>query len=596
MILRVRDTAFPSQTLGLLPNEPVSEEGFERVLLAEREWFASQSGGLRLRWIVPCEGRSDPEWSYFLSSVALHPKNGVEICFWASDAGEFSRKRQLWTLGELGAAMLSLEEMAENLGWGDAVCWKIGKALGDHFYEASARWTALFPIGCFPHPRTGMVLQRCAEGELPVTSHWQQLHVEESVTFKAMPEAVFWSKYGYNSFGPVVYIPASGWFQVMDCLGKMDAREAGNNWMGHLIGMAIGRAVQRIPLAITIAVDGTSFGMAPMDRWKHLYEDALAKDLCGDGAPRGRLALEVVGGNRRYPRYEERKEGGKIGLVIPFRDALELTTATLKSLARLDGADRLEIVLVDNRSEKSNRVAIERVLEEFFQSNQRTVIEDDGPFNFARLNNRGIERLATEKILLCNNDIEVLDDHVLMALEQLVDLPRVAMAGPGVYYPDGRMQSAGIFEGPNGPQASSLIVEEDADAFREVEGLTFAFVMVRRDALVQVGGLDEKICPNGFGDALICHRLRKRGWCHLVDPRLRVVHHESQSRGRRPEEIERWQMVREGMKLGGFQTILENGIQPQTVRKGSSAGGKPALSKRIYRCWKAARRSWTESR
>ncbi len=272
-----------------------------------------------------------------------------------------------------------------------------------------------------------------------------------------------------------------------------------------------------------------------------------------------------------------------LAVIIPFRDQEELTAATFRSLAAQSIAGRVRLVAVDNGSDGEIAGRLRSLAEDLFGRDRITWLSVDEPFNFARLNNRGVAACEESHLLFLNNDVEFTGENDLAHMQGFLEWPEVGMAGGALYYPDGQLQAAGISFGAAGPE---VVRDRDAGAlvFREVDALTFACAMARRQAFEAVGGLDEMICPNGFGDALLGHRMTKAGWRILCDPSIRIRHHESKSRGSRPEEMERAEMVAEGIPLCLYGTEFVREGREMIHRFGRS---RPTLGKRVYRAVRA---------
>ena len=76
-----------------------------------------------------------------------------------------------------------------------------------------------------------------------------------------------------------------------------------------------------------------------------------------------------------------------------------------------------------------------------------------------------------------------------------------------------------------------LLSDWDHKSVREVDWLAGAFLMVRRAAIDQVGGMDEAFFMFNE-DVDWCHRMKDAGWAVAYVPDARVVHHIGASRGR----------------------------------------------------------------
>lgn len=234
--------------------------------------------------------------------------------------------------------------------------------------------------------------------------------------------------------------------------------------------------------------------------------------------------------------------------IVPFKDHVDVT---LNCLASLEGQQHeldVTVALVDNGSEEvGTRNALDRWLSE--ERNHRyAVIDVPGAFNFARLNNEAIRRLggAADLLLFLNNDVELGSPDCLQSLAMhCLAEPNCGFAGIKLLYPDGAeiqhggvriaedLVGAGYFvlHHPRGP-------EDYVNDEHVVFGVTFACAMTRRAVYEQLGGLDEIMLPNAFGDVDLCARALERGFRNYYFGTLVGTHHESKSRGRAAEEMD----------------------------------------------------------
>src|SRR5690606_31680883 len=68
-------------------------------------------------------------------------------------------------------------------------------------------------------------------------------------------------------------------------------------------------------------------------------------------------------------------------------------------------------------------------------------------------------------------------------------------------------------------------------AAKEMDGVTGACMLVRREVFSALGGFDEGYV-NGYEDVDLCMKVRTSGGRILYDPRSVLIHHESVSDGR----------------------------------------------------------------
>ncbi len=162
----------------------------------------------------------------------------------------------------------------------------------------------------------------------------------------------------------------------------------------------------------------------------------------------------------------------------------------------------------------------------------------DGPFNYSRLNNRGVELARGSLVLLLNNDIETRDAGWLSEMVGLVTQPGVGLVGARLWYPNGTMQHGGVILGAGGiaGHAHAGLRHEHgyfarAHLTQNFSAVTAACALVRRELYQQFGGLDEEHLAVAFNDIDFCLRLRDAGWEIVWTPHAELTHHESASRG-----------------------------------------------------------------
>ncbi|HZU98932.1 MAG TPA: glycosyltransferase [Planctomycetota bacterium] len=236
-----------------------------------------------------------------------------------------------------------------------------------------------------------------------------------------------------------------------------------------------------------------------------------------------------------------------LAAIVPFRDRPELTLRCLESLERQEHSLALETVLVDNGSrEPGTRSALEAWLAKP-RRNAYRLVRDEGAFNFARINNRAVREHAREKelVLFLNNDVELVSRDALeaMAAELVVD-DRTAFVGARLMYPRGEVQHGGVrvlecFASTGYYGIGHAVHEREAVRVEHtVLAVTFACAMCRRSTFEDLGGLDEEILPNGFGDVDLCLRAIEAGLGNRYLGTVEAIHDESSTRGVVSEEAE----------------------------------------------------------
>lgn len=236
----------------------------------------------------------------------------------------------------------------------------------------------------------------------------------------------------------------------------------------------------------------------------------------------------------------------RVSLIIPTRDNLALLRSCIDSILGLTTYPRYDLLIVDNQSNQPETLdylamigARERV----------TVLRYDAPFNYSAINNWAARHTKGEVLGLVNDDIEVLSPDWLDEMASQAWRPDVGAVGAMLYFPDGRIQHAGVILGLGGIADHAyaglprgyLGHGWRARVCQNLSAVTAACLLVRRDVFEQVGGLDEKLRV-AFNDIDFCLRVKEAGYLNVWTPFAELYHHQSASRGAEnsPEKLERF--------------------------------------------------------
>jgi N-acetylglucosaminyl-diphospho-decaprenol L-rhamnosyltransferase len=227
-----------------------------------------------------------------------------------------------------------------------------------------------------------------------------------------------------------------------------------------------------------------------------------------------------------------------LSVIIVNWNVRDLLRRCLHSILANLPACQLEIIVVDNGSTDGSP---EMVRTEFPQVHLMANPDNRG---FTAANNQGLAVARGRYVLLLNPDTEVVGD----ALETLVAFadahPDVGVVGPQLLNPDGTVQSSrrrfptlatALLEStwlqPYAPRrllARYYVLDRPDDEVQDVDWVTGAALMARREAVEQVGPLDEGFFM--YSEELDwCRRFRAAGWRVVYLPTARVIHHEGKS-------------------------------------------------------------------
>jgi GT2 family glycosyltransferase len=236
-----------------------------------------------------------------------------------------------------------------------------------------------------------------------------------------------------------------------------------------------------------------------------------------------------------------------VSIIIPTRNAHELTERCISSIRQLTSYPCYEIVLVDNGSDDIQSLAY---IAELAKQEGVRVLRDEQPFNFSALNNSAV-RLARGTVLaLVNNDIEVLGADWLARMVSLALQPGAGAVGAKLLYPDGTIQHGGVIMGLGGlaAHAHKRLPRHARGYFgraalaQNVSAVTAACLVVRKDLYERVGGLNERELAIAYNDIDFCLKLNQLGLRNIWTPFVEMVHDESATRGYEtsPAKLERF--------------------------------------------------------
>lgn len=238
----------------------------------------------------------------------------------------------------------------------------------------------------------------------------------------------------------------------------------------------------------------------------------------------------------------------EVSIIIPAYDGWHMTSACLNALQHAIRGSGLsvEIILADDNSSDDTRLASAMYP-------GLTVVRQESNLGFL-LNSRAAAAQARGTFLVfLNNDTVVLPNWLV----GLVTLARAeagaAIVGARLLYPDGTIQECGSALLADGLAVSIGRGESRfAPLFcldREVDYVSGASMLVRRDVWDQVGGFDTRYIPAYCEDSDLAMAVRALGWRVLCAARSQVLHYEHGSYGAEQASAPKALMVANNAKL-----------------------------------------------
>ena len=253
---------------------------------------------------------------------------------------------------------------------------------------------------------------------------------------------------------------------------------------------------------------------------------------------RNRVDAEVLPirpGCRRV-RYRVPEAAPLVSIIVPTRDAVRLLRGCVDSLLEKTVYPNYEILVIDNRSADPEALSY---LAEIAGRERVRVVRYDRRFNYSAINNFAARLARGDALCLLNNDTEVISPDWLDEMVGHLVQPRVGAVGAKLYYPDGRVQHAGVTVGPGGC-ANHLHLEIEgtepgycgrAGVAHELSAVTGACLLTWKRVYEALDGLNASRLTVAFNDVDYCLRLQEAGYRVIYTPHAELYHHESATRG-----------------------------------------------------------------
>lgn len=237
-----------------------------------------------------------------------------------------------------------------------------------------------------------------------------------------------------------------------------------------------------------------------------------------------------------------------VSILILNYNTCQLTLDCIQSVYQSHTQYAYEIIVVDNASSDGSATAIPAAYPEL------TFIANTDNVGFAKGNNQGMKVAQGRYILLLNSDTIVQSDTLETMVSFMDAYPRAGASGCKIVLPDGSLDKACKrgFPTPaasfyyafgfskwfpdnprfNGYQLGYL----NPDESYPIDSLVGAFMLVRREVIEQIGGLDEAFFMYGE-DIDWCYRIKEAGWEIHYRGNTQIIHYKGASSRRKPFKI-----------------------------------------------------------
>lgn len=231
----------------------------------------------------------------------------------------------------------------------------------------------------------------------------------------------------------------------------------------------------------------------------------------------------------------------RVSVVITTFNQPVFTYNAIRSLIRSAHEVPTELIVVDDASTDETSTVLQTI------DGIRTITNSIN-LGFTRSCNVGLGLAIGEYVLFLNNDALIRGEALAAMLELMDRDARIGAVGAKLLFPDGSLQEAGAivwsdatawnygrFDDASRPQYNYV---------RPVDYCSGACLLVRREAMERVGGLDSKYAPAYYEDVDLAFSLRALGYRMMYQPFAEVTHYEGISSGTDPSKgVKRFQEV-----------------------------------------------------
>ena len=421
------------------------------------------------------------------------------------------------------AAPFAPEELGSDVQWmgpGEA----LPKPLRDNDED---EWVILLEAGTHLEPYTLIELLACAAHHQSSTRMVYAAHDVALSAGKQLPHFtgganLEWLR-GTNYLGGVVAVRAADWMALPD-----PGRYASAYRLALRSSAAGGAASLQY-------VDQVLSHSAPqLAAHQEAEEFTIAQEELQRLHPGTQLTASTLLGcwAVQYP-----DPGTALSLLIPTGKQQGYLRSLLKSCIRYYPAGTFEeaLLLVQDEDLQS----MQQFIEHWPHADKlplRLVPTGSGAYNHARSINLGLHAAHTELVIVCDDDIEWLDDQALSALRRLFTQDSVALAAPRLVLQQDK--SPLVVAGPHvvaeGALLQNYVGERQGLAERgylnrlqmaqDVAGVHGSCWMARRRAVLAAGALDETCTPTFQPVTDLGYRLQQSGWRLVWTPQANALH------------------------------------------------------------------------
>jgi GT2 family glycosyltransferase len=270
---------------------------------------------------------------------------------------------------------------------------------------------------------------------------------------------------------------------------------------------------------------------------------------------KGYTEVPGVPENIQFPVSFPKEEQPLVSIVIPAYNNWVFTRNCLISIYQHTWHVPYEIIVGDNLSTDETRH-----IEEYFQNIR--YIRNKENLGYIRNVNNAAGQARGEYILTLNNDTIVTPYWLSTMVELMKRYPKAGLIGSKLVYPAGALQEAG---GIIWRDASAWNFGNGADPespefnyVKEVDYISGASNLIRRELWQKLHGLDERYVPAYFDDSDLAMGIRSLGYKVMYQPLSMVYHYEGLTHGTNTSSgTKKYQELNHAKFIDKWKNVLE---------------------------------------
>jgi glycosyltransferase domain-containing protein len=256
--------------------------------------------------------------------------------------------------------------------------------------------------------------------------------------------------------------------------------------------------------------------------------------------PQERLALTRLLNNRGYKgqissaipgtwkidyRHVERP---LVSIIMECDDNLASLHRCLSNVTLRTRYAHYEVIIADNHSQSPE---VTQWLAAQTKGRVR-VIRSQTRLSKAALRNSVVAQAKGEYVILLSSEGEVVNPNWIESLLNQAQRPEVGVVGAKLIDRSGKVSQAGLILGMNGGVGSAFVGEaKDAPGYlhrlvleHNYSAVSDVCLMIRKSVFDAVGGLDEEMFSDAYGDVDLCLKSAQHGYLTVWTPYVHILH------------------------------------------------------------------------